>query len=55
MFAALISCAIYLILSLEFPLLFQVAKLESDGRQAFVLQEMLAQPSTQLATGHAAE
>ena len=43
MFAALISCAIYLILSLEFPLLFQVAHLESEGRQAVVLQDMLTQ------------
>lgn len=45
MFAALISCAVYLILSLEFPLLFQVAHLESDKRQASVLGNMLSLPS----------
>lgn len=41
MFAALISCAIYLILCLEFPLLFGVFNLESDVRQTILLQEMI--------------
>ena len=44
MFAALISCAVYLILSMEFPLLFKVTHLENETRQAYVLKEMLAQP-----------
>lgn len=42
MFAALISCALYLIMSLEFPLLFRVSNLESDTRQYILLQEMMA-------------
>lgn len=46
LFAALISCAIFLIASLEFPLVFGVASLESDARQATTLQEKLAIPPT---------
>lgn len=46
MFAALISCAIYLILSLEFPLMFRVTSLESDARQAVILKEVLSQSPT---------
>lgn len=42
MFAALITSVIYLIFSLEFPLLFRISNLESDVRQAEALQEMLS-------------
>lgn len=44
MFALLISCAVYLILSLEFPLLFHISPLANETRQAIVLQEMLSNP-----------
>lgn len=53
MFAALISCAVYLILSLEFPLLFNVTHLENETRQARVLQDMLARPAPLPAPGNA--
>lgn len=46
MFAALISCAIFLISSLEFPLILRISSLESDARQATTLQKMLAKPPT---------
>lgn len=42
-FAGLIACAVYLTLSLEFPLLFGANHLESNVRQAIRLHELLAQ------------
>jgi len=42
LFAALISCAIYLILSLEFPLLFRASSLESDVRQSVLLHQLVS-------------
>ena len=44
MFASLISCAIYLILSLEFPLLFGSERLESNVRQVERLNTLLIEP-----------
>lgn len=44
MFSILIACAIYLILCLEFPLLFGVSRLESNIRQSMTFKEMISKP-----------
>lgn len=45
MFAILIASAIYLILCLEFPLLFGVSRLESNVRQSALFHVMLSAPA----------